>query len=301
MARFVTISAVQLPQHHRSKSVREVKKEILNDANRMLSEAGARKSDIALLGEFFNIQGIKPPEKGYYALADPVPGPLVEHLSRLAKRFRMYIVAPICGRERACPERSEGTRLYNRALILDRKGHLLGHYDKVHPTQLEKKMGIVPGEGFKVFDLDFGRAGVMICHDISFVESARCLALLGAEVIFWPHLQGGWGEIAWDIIVRSRAIDSSVILVSACYGLNRNVAWRPGMMQGRSNIIRWDGHVIADAGRWVDIATARVDLNHKRIAHDFTRDGEAPFWKDVLEDRRPECYSPISLPKHKSL
>jgi len=284
----VTISAVQLPWYHRKKGVSSVKKENLENAVGMLSEAGKRGSDIALVGETFNIRGIDV-TRSYRPLADPFPGPVIERLSRVARKFRMYIVAPICAKV--------GKSLFNRAVIVDRGGKVCGYYDKVHLTQLEKKRGVSPGESFGIFDLDFGRVGVMICHDNSFVESARVLALMGAEIIFWPHVQGGWGEIMWDITLRSRAIDNSVIIVSASFGIEKGKAWMPGMMQGRSNIVRWDGHIVADAGRWVDIATATLDLDQKRIAFNFTREDEAPFWEDLLADRRPECYGEITRPR----
>lgn len=278
--RQVTVSCIQLPWE-----LPETDPSARIEANvattcRMLEEAGKRSSDIAVLGEAFPSIGLE----DLILPAEDVPGPIIARLSAVARRHRMYLVAPLFGR-------LEG-KLHNLAVIVGRDGSLLGSYAKVHPVRTEMERGVVPGESFVTFQLDFGRIGVMICHDNSFVESARCLALEGAEIIFWPHMQGGWGDVIWDVTLRSRAVDNSVWLASASYGVTGK-AWRPGMIQGRSGLVSPDGTILAEVGRGVGIATASVDLDHLRLAHDFTCLGDHPFRADMLADRRPEAYRRI--------
>jgi predicted amidohydrolase len=182
----------------------------------------------------------------------------------------------------------------NAALLLNRSGALDGVFCKVHCTEMERALGIVPGGEWATFPLDFGRVGIQICHDNSFPESARCLALGGAEIVFWAHTMSGWGDEFMDVLARAPAIHNGIYHVPVCFGVASGAAWRPGMLIGRSSIIAPDGMILADAGREVGIALARVDLDAPRIAHDFTRSGEHVWRDDMLRDRRPDTYSPIT-------
>ena len=186
-------------------------------------------------------------------------------------------------------------RLRNTAVVIDRHGQITGCYDKVHPTRNEMSpKGVVAGAGWPVFALEWGRLGVMICHDNSFVESARCLALEGAEVIAWPHVQSGAGDVVWDITLRSRAIDNGVYLVSSCYAVRGEGAWRPGLMVGRSGVVGEDGTVLAEMSREVGVATATVDLDRPRLVHSWTRGGEYPYAEEFRADRRPDTYGVLT-------
>ncbi|MBI4377710.1 MAG: carbon-nitrogen hydrolase family protein [Nitrospinae bacterium] len=287
MSRKVIISTVQLPtpSYPRNVSVKMIREENLKAACSWLEVAGKRMSDIVSLGETFTTIGCPSSKYTFQELGEAVHGQVLTDCSKIARRYKMYIIAPIL-------ELCEG-KLRNVALVIDRKGRLIGQYYKVHCTRGERENGIVPGDEFKVFSMDFGKIGIMICHDNSFPESARVLALKGAEVIFWPHVQGGWGEVAWEAVLRSRAIDNSVYLVSSAYGVPDNKAWRPGMIQGRSGIIAPDGLIIVEMGRRIGVATVEVDLDKPRIANDFTMEGEHEFKKDMLMDRRPDTYRVI--------
>jgi predicted amidohydrolase len=154
--------------------------------------------------------------------------------------------------------------------------------------------GVEPGAEWPVFELDFGTLGIMICHDVAFPESARCLALNGAEVVCWPHVQSGWGDVVWDITLRSRAIDNGVYLLSSCYGTPADMAWRPGMMVGRSGVVGPDGTVLADAGRRPGVVTATADLDQPLLKHNFTYVGDHDFRATMLETRRPETYAAVT-------
>ena len=293
MSREAVVSTIQMPMEYRRKLYTASKEEQLKSALAMFNDAGKAGADIAVAGEKCNILFCNIKNTGQHMrLADRVPGPAVRKFQSIAGKYGMYIILPLGAV-------IEG-KLRNTALVIDRAGKIIGRYDKVHCTRGERETGIVPGDDFPVFDLDVGRIGIMICHDNSFVESARVLALKGAEIIFWPHIQGGWGEVMWNAVLASRAIDNCCYIVSSSFGLEKNrKAWRPGMAQGRSCIIRWDGHVIADCGRWVGIASAAIDLDHIRTAHDFTTAGDHPFRKDLMSDRRPECYEAIVTPTEK--
>lgn len=292
ISRLVTVSTVQTPNGATGDPL-SVKQQNINRACEMLSEAGRRASDIALLPEIFPLINIPPTPENAELLAEQVPGATIDRLSAIARTHHMYILAPVFARR-------DG-QLYNCTWIISRDGALLGEYHKVHLTQGEISLGIVPGDRLPVFGLDFGTIGVMTCHDNSFPETARCLALDGADIVFWPHVQSGWGDIAWDAVYyRSRTIDNHIYLVAACPGTPEGRAWMPGMMVGRSAIVGRDGFPLAEVGRHPGVATAAIDLDKPRMVGSFTRNGEeGPYWKFVLEDRRPEVYGTLIRPKVK--
>jgi predicted amidohydrolase len=155
---------------------------------------------------------------------------------------------------------------------------------------------VVPGDSWPVFKLAGARVGIQICHDTSFPESARCLTMNGAEVIFWPHVMSGWGGEFMDILLRAPAIHNGVHFVPVCYGCPPEKSWMPGMLLGRSSIIAPDATIVADAGRHPGIALATIDLAAPRVAQCFTRDGDWVWKIDMLNDRRPDTYAPLTRP-----
>ncbi|RTE10211.1 carbon-nitrogen hydrolase family protein [Paenibacillus whitsoniae] len=84
---------------------------------------------------------------------------------------------------------------------------------KIHLPLYEAEMGVMPGHDHVVIDTDFGRIGILICHDQEFPESARILALQGAEVIFIPTIGNGLLQ------TRARARDNGLhVVVAGCGG-----------------------------------------------------------------------------------
>lgn len=127
--------------------------------------------------------------------------------SELARKYSAYVVPWDY-------ELDSDGKFYNMSYILDRQGNEVGKYRKVLITRGENKKGITPGNDFPVFDLDFGKVGIMICFDNYFSEAARCLALRGAELVLYP-LYGDTLKGQWEIKLLARAIDNS-IYVAPC-------------------------------------------------------------------------------------
>lgn len=289
MNREITIAAIQLPNFRSGETSAEKQEYNYRTAEHWLNKAGEQGADIACVGECFNAIGLDlTPENLSIEIQNAVDQ-TIARLGAIARRYRMVVIAPIWGLLAGIPR--------NVALVLDRQGNYIGHYIKVHLTEMERRLGLTSGDDWPVFDLDFGRIGIEICHDNSFPESARCLTLNGAEVLFWPHMMSGWGGEFMDVLLRSPAIHNGIHFVPVCYGCPPSQAWRPGMLIGRSSIIAPDGTIVADAGRHPAIALARIDLDAKRIAADFTRQGDYIWQVDMLNDRRPETYGPIVVPR----
>ena len=291
MSREVTIAAVQLPAASTGTTHAEIRASHFSAAETWLEQAGTRGADIACLGETFNIVGMSLSPETLPAATDGVLDQALDRFGAIARLYHMNVIAPVAAL-------IDGTAR-NVALILNRSGEMIGSYCKVHCTENERVLGIVPGSEWTTFSLDFGRIGVQICHDNSFPESARCLALNGAEIIFWPHVMSGWGDVFMDVLTRAPAIHNAIHHVPVCYGVELGKAWRPGMLIGHSGIVAPDGIILADAGRQSGIALARIDLDAPRIAHDFTRSGDYVWRDDMLQDRRPETYTPITRKQEK--
>jgi predicted amidohydrolase len=282
MVRKVTLGAVQPPLCKRE-TFAAVREAHLDAVAGLLAEAAGRAARLAVLPEMLNVVGAAQHSMSYREAAEPIDGQTVETVRQLASRYDLAVVLPIYRLD-------DAGQMRNTAVVIDGQGDVLGWYDKVHPTRGEIASGVVPGDTWPVFDLGFARLGVMICHDNSFVESARCLALAGAEIIAWPHVQSGWGDVMWDITLRSRAIDNGVYLISSCYAVRGAGAWRPGMMVGRSGVVAPDGHIMAEMAREAGVATATVDLDDPRLVHSFSIAGEFPFDEEFRRDRRPNTY-----------
>ena len=181
--------------------------------------------------------------RDYPERAEPVPGgPTWNIVHRFAVKYKVNIIAGVV-------ERDPQGNMRNSAFIVDRQGKLAGIYRKVHLTVGESEKGVIPGNEFPVFDLDFGKVGIMICWDNWFGESARLLRLNGAEIIAYPIAGDGQlehREHTW----ATRAMDNSIPMVISLRGGGSS----------RSCVIDRDGFIRAKTSPSVDYAMADVDL-----------------------------------------
>jgi predicted amidohydrolase len=284
MKRIVRISAVQLPAFPEGKTFAERQARNIRSIREMLWTAGERRSDLVLFGEYANLSHRTWSSNRREYVRDPVPGPLTRLIGRAARGYRMNVAFPLFG--------TWNGELSSFVVLFDRKGKITGCYQKTHPTEAEQKAGIRPGTDLPVFDLDCARIGIMTCMDIEYPEVAQVLMLRGAEILLFPHVQGSWGEVDWEIRYRARAIDTGLYAVSACYGYE-NGQWLPGKMIGRTSVIGRDGLVIADIGRSIGVLTVDVDLSQRRVTQ-FYFDRALDRTLAVTASRRPELYGDLT-------
>jgi len=136
-------------------------------------------------------------------LAEPIPGPSTEQLSRISREFGFYLIAGM-------PERDAASgNIFNSAVLLSPEGEVEGVYRKVHLWDKER-IHFSPGKEFPVFRTQFGIIGVGICYDLEFPESSRAMALKGAELLFFPSAEMKPMERHVDIYLRSRAAENCV-------------------------------------------------------------------------------------------
>jgi predicted amidohydrolase len=134
--------------------------------------------DLLVLPELFNTGYQFVSAEEAMALAEEVPGgPTMSRLLELARDRRMHLVAGLAERV--------GDRVYNAAVLVGPSG-LIGIYRKTH-LFFEETLWFSPGDtGFPVFDIGRARVGMMVCFDWFYPESARALALKGADLLAHP-------------------------------------------------------------------------------------------------------------------
>lgn len=250
----------------------------------MLDIAGKRRSDLVLFGEYANLYHRTWLQNRKEYVPDPIPGRFTNAVASRAKKYRMNIAIPMFGRYRR--------QLSSYVVLIDRGGRVIDCYQKTHPTIAEQKLGMIPGRDLRVYRLDFGRVGIMTCMDIEYPEVAQVLMLRGAELLLFPHVQAGWGEVDWEIRYRARAIDTGLPVVSACYGFPEG-QWRPGKAIGRSGVIGRDGGILADIGRSIGVITVDLDLGQERVT-EFFFEKKIARTLGVKASRRPELYGDLT-------
>lgn len=255
--------------------------ENIDMACRLLTQAGCAGCDMVCYPE--DLQGIAP--YGYYlddielftGLVETLPGPTTERISEVARQYAMHVVFGTYERE--------GERLYNTAVLMGRKGEILGRYRKVHILAVEK-WSLSAGERFPVYETDLGTVGMLICYDIMFPETARCLVLNGAEILFNPTMGfSGPGQCEGNGLmrVRMRALDNFVPLVLSKCG--------SGTM-----IVESDGNILAQGrpGK-EEVIVATVDLEGTPVDHSQWEvlTGTADVKARFLQERRPDVYGDL--------
>jgi predicted amidohydrolase len=217
---------------------------------------------------------------------EPIPGDTERRLSECAIENGIILVAGSIY-ERAA------NGLFNTCMTFDRQGRMLGKYRKIHIPHDEnffEQHYFTPGDlGFNLYKTDKGQIGTLICYDQWFPEAARTLALMGAEMVFYPtaiglvrgseQSEGDWQQ-AWENVMRGHAISNGMVVAAV------NRAGNEDQMDfwGGSFVIDAFGKTLARGGCGEEVVMATVDLDHGRRV----REGWRFFY-----NRRPDQYKKI--------
>ena len=191
--RNVTVAAVQMQCSH-------ILAENLATAERLVRQAAGQGAQIILLPELFERPYFcQERQYDYYSYAKSVEeNDAVQHFIPIARELQ--VVIPISFYEK------DGNSLYNSIAVIDADGSVLGVYRKTHIPDdhyYQEKFYFTPGNtGYKVWETRYAKIGIGICWDQWFPETARCLALNGAELLFTQQLSAQsrfWIQIAKDI------------------------------------------------------------------------------------------------------
>ncbi len=259
-------------------------------AEALVREAAGRGAQIVLLQELFETPYFcKDQKPELFALAAPAEGhPVIARMSALAAE--LGVVLPVSFFERA------NTAYYNSLAIIDADGRVLGVYRKSHIPDgpgYQEKFYFSPGDtGFQVYKTRYATIGTAVCWDQWFPESARIMALKGAELLFYPTAIGSEPQDAsldsrdhWTRVMQGHA-GANLMPLIASNRIGREDAESCGItFYGSSFIAGPHGEIVAQADRESQtVLTASFDLD--RLAQ------QRASW-GVFRDRRPEFYGPL--------
>lgn len=179
--RNVTVAAIQM-------QCQEAVAANLATAERLVRQAASQGAQIILLPELFERPYFcQERQYDFYDYAKSVEdNDAIQHFKPIARE--LGVVLPISFYEK------DGNSLYNSIAVIDADGEVLGVYRKTHIPDdhyYQEKFYFTPGNtGFKVWETKYAKIGIGICWDQWFPETARCLALNGAELLFYPTAIG---------------------------------------------------------------------------------------------------------------
>ncbi len=210
--------------------------------------------------------------------AEPLPGPASDAVAADCRELGAWAAFGLLERD--------GDRLFNACALVGPSG-LVAVYRKVHLPFMGVDRFATPGDRpFAVHDLGGLRLGINICYDGSFPESARVLALLGADLIVLPT---NWpaGARAGCFLPEARALENHVYY----FAVNRAGEERGFRFVGQSRLIDYQGEALAAAGDGEEIIYGEVDPEAARRKRVVVVPGEHEV--DRVGDRRPEMYGPL--------
>lgn len=289
--RNVTVAAIQM-------SIPGTPEKSVEKAEKLVRKAAAEGANVILLPELFeNWYFCQERRYDSYKLALPLEeNPAVRRFQTVAKE--LSVVLPISFYEQ------DGNVLYNSVAMIDADGSVMGVYRKTHIPDdhfYQEKFYFTPGDtGFKVWDTRFGKIGVGICWDQWFPEAARCMALDGAELLFYPTAIGSEPVLEcdsmphWQRCMQGHAAANLVPVIAANRIGTETVIPDSENQQQSSSLTFYGSSFIADnTGALVECADRTSDTV---LLHTFDLDelrGMRLSW-GVFRDRRPEMYGRIA-------
>jgi predicted amidohydrolase len=248
--------------------------EIAKNLEHVVRVLSGQSADLFVLPELFTTGYQFTNQKEAFELAENIPdGKTSQALLQLAKEIGSVIVAGIAERE--------GDAVYNSALIVGPTG-FIGRYRKAHLFDTEKEIFEPGNTPLQVFDLGFARVGIMICFDWRFPETARTLALQGADIIAHPAnlvLQ----HCPQAMITRS--LENGLFTVTADrVGCEERILGQSLKFMGQSQVVDPLGNVLYRA------SLTEEDVHVVEIDIDLARNKYLNPNNQIFEDRRTDLY-----------
>ncbi len=249
-----------------------------DNIKKTLSAIKDSDADLIVLPEFFATGYQFTSKEEVAELSERVPdGRTTEQLAEFSRERGMYIVAGL-------PER-DGDRFFNSAVLTGPEG-FMGVYRKTH-LFYEENLYFTPGDtGFRVWDTPIGRIGIMICFDWFFPEAIRSLALLGADIVAHPS------NLVLPFCPDSmpvRCLENRVFAVTANRtGTEHRKNNESLTFIGKSEVVSPKGEILVRA------SDDEEEVLVTEINPEMARDKALNPYNDLLKDRRPVLYGPLS-------
>ena len=245
-----------------------------------LEAAAAQGAQIVVFAElaFERFHPQTPAAGDVAALAETVPGPIVEAFQARARHLGAVVVLNLFERD--------GHQTFDTSPVIDADGTLLGRTRMVHITEyagFHEQGFYTPGDtGAPVYDTRVGRIGVAICYDRHFPEYMRALALNGADLVVVPQAGsvGEWPAGLYEAELQVAAFQNGYF-AALCNRVGREDRLE---FAGESFVCAPDGRVVARAPAGKD-ALLVTDLDLSEISRSHAR-------QLFLKHRRPELYGP---------
>lgn len=259
-------------------------------------EAGKQGAQLVCLPEMYRTPYFcQKEDAAHFDLAEPIPGPSTRALGEAARKAGVTVIAPLF------EKRAHGL-YHNTAALLDPRGEVQGIYRKMHIPDdpcFYEKFYFTPGDlGFKAFDTNAGRIGVLICWDQWYPEAARLTALRGATTLFYPTAigwhphekeeHGAAQRDAWRTVQRGHAIANGTYVAAVNrVGHEKHDPKEPGLeFWGTSFVSDPFGVVIAEA------STNKEEL--LIVETDTERVEEVRRGWPFLRDRRVDVFGELT-------
>ena len=206
------------------------------------------------------------------SLAEQIPGGTTTiALTRIAKKTHTFIIAGLA--------EIEGDLVYNSAVIVGPEGYI-GKYRKIHLFDTEKACFQEGNLPLKIFDIADAKVGVMICFDWRFPETARTLALMGADLIAHPS----------NLVLPhcpqamiTRCLENRVFAITADrVGIEDRMESLKFI--GQSQVVDPDGNILVRASE-IEEEVQVVDINLEKAREKFL----TPH-NHIFNDRREDLY-----------
>ena len=269
------------------------KQQNIDTATELVTKAAKAGANIVLLQELFETPYFcQVHDFDYFKLATSVAdNAAINHFKALAKE--LDIVLPISFYEKS------GNTFFNSVTVIDADGEILGTYRKTHiPDGIPyaEKFYFTPGDtSFKVWDTKYAKIGVGICWDQWFLECARSMALMGAELLFYPTAIGDEPTLGinskghWQRCMQGHAAANLMPVIAAnrigTETISQNGNDSTLKFYGSSFITDGRGEIIQEASKdKKEVLTAAFDLDELAIA--------CRQW-GVFRDRRPSMYGTL--------
>ena len=288
--RNVTVAAVQM------KCSKSVEKNIAH-AEELVRQAAAKGAEIVLLPELFERPYFCQERRyEYYEYAQTAEeNPAVRHFSRVAAE--LGIVIPVSFYEK------EVNNTYNSVAVLDADGKNLGIYRKTHIPDdhyYQEKFYFTPGDtGFKVWDTKYARIGVGICWDQWFPETARGMAVQGAEILFYPTAIGSEPILEvdsmphWRRCMQGHSACNIVPVVAANRIGEEKVTPSEANGYQESSLVFYGSSFVTDATGEIVTQASRDKEEIVYGESDLDADADLRVSWGLFRDRRPEIYKSI--------
>ena len=262
-------------------------------ATDLVTKAAKAGANIILLQELFETPYFcQVHDFNYFKLVTSISdNAAMNHFKALAKE--LDIVLPISFYEKS------GNTFFNSVTVIDADGEILGTYRKTHiPDGIPyaEKFYFTPGNtGFKVWDTKYAKIGVGICWDQWFPECSRSMALMGAELLFYPTAIGDEPTLGidskghWQRCMQGHAAANLIPVIAANRIGKENISQNGEdstlEFYGSSFITNGRGEIIHEASKdKKEVLTATFDLDELAIAR--------RQW-GVFRDRRPSMYGTL--------